>query len=81
MELFEVDKDSESKKCGGCNWHVDHVYLLAENQEQADMAFKESGEEDDDPRGLCGDCMAKMLMEEKYDVTAKPKAAERTATA
>jgi hypothetical protein len=66
--MFEVDRDNERKKCGCCNWEVRKVYLLAETREEADRLFKESGEEDDDPRGLCGECMCEMLTETGYTI-------------
>ena len=41
------------RKCGGCNWSVSVLYSFKHN------SFKD---------GLCGDCFAGMLVEEKADV-------------
>ena len=49
-------------KCGGCNWEVSRLYVLAENREQALQLIKK-GE-----AGLCGDCMSDMLVEEGYEI-------------
>ena len=68
LKMFEVDRESEYKKCGCCNWEVRKVYLMAETQEEADKLFNESGIEDGDPRGLCGDCMCEMLAEAGYTI-------------
>ena len=68
LKMFEVDRGNKTKKCGCCNWQVSKVYLLAETEEQADQIFNESGEEDNEPRGLCGDCMCEMLMETGYTI-------------
>jgi hypothetical protein len=78
LKMFEVGKDEEEKKCGSCNWKVAKVYLMAESQEAADKLYEESGEEDGDPRGLCGDCMCEMLAENGgagYTINNEPKKA------
>jgi len=71
--MFEVGRDEEEKKCGSCNWKVAKVYLLAESQEEADKLYEESGEEDGEPRDLCGDCMYEMLVETSYTIDNEPK--------
>ncbi len=72
MKMFEVDKEREAKKCGCCNWKVAKVYLMAETQEEANQLFDESGAEDADPRGLCGDCMCELLAETGYTIETEP---------
>ena len=67
MKLFEVGEGEE--KCGGCNWGVSKVFLMADSQEEADRLYDESGIEDGEPRGLCGECIAEMLIEEGYEIT------------
>jgi hypothetical protein len=77
LKMFEVDRESETKKCGCCNWKVAKVYLMAETQEGADLLFNESGIEDNDPRGLCGDCMCEMLVETGYNIETEPSNARK----
>ena len=50
-------------KCGGCNWEVDNVYLLADTLAEATEIFRENH------RGLCGDCMCEMIVEGGREVT------------
>jgi hypothetical protein len=56
-KMFKVGED---EKCGGCNWEVANLYLMAENQESANKIYKEN------ERGLCGDCIAELLMDIDY---------------
>jgi len=49
-------------KCGGCNWAVEQVYMMADTQEGANEAFRENH------RGLCGECMSEMLMEDGNEI-------------
>ena len=60
----EVLYTGDEQKCGGCNWEVGKVYMLGETLDDAIAAFKENN------RGLCGDCIAQMLAECGYSVTA-----------
>ena len=55
--LFTVAVDEDEPKCGGCNWRVGRLYALAETQEEANALYQ-SGD-----AGLCGDCMADLLVE------------------
>jgi hypothetical protein len=52
-----VGRDGASLKCGGCNWRVDRLYVLADTAEEAVSLYRE-GE-----AGLCGDCFSSMLSE------------------
>jgi len=70
--MFQVGRDLERQKCGGCNWEVAKVYLMAESQEAADREYEESGAEDGEPRGLCGECMCEMLAEGNYTIDNEP---------
>jgi len=47
----------EELKCGGCNWRVSNLYVLARDVEEARQLLKR-GE-----AGLCGDCFSEMLSE------------------
>jgi len=56
MEMFVV-LNSEDAKCSGCNWPASRLYALADSQDEADKLYK-SGD-----AGLCGDCMAALLVD------------------
>jgi hypothetical protein len=59
VKMFKV---SEDEKCGGCNWKVANLYMMADNQESANKIYKEN------ERGLCGDCITQLLMEIGYNI-------------
>jgi hypothetical protein len=65
-KLFTVETDGG--KCGCCNWGVTRLYLLADSQEDADELYEFYRE--DDGSGLCGDCMADMLVEGGYEIVS-----------
>lgn len=69
MRMFEVDRESERKKCGCCNWKVAKVYLMADSQEEAEKAWSEN------ERGLCGDCMGELLVDGAYEIGNTTKGA------
>ena len=50
-------------RCPGCGWRTAKFYVLAEDPGEA-RAVLERGE------GLCGECMAELLSEEAYSITA-----------
>jgi len=54
MKIFLVAQD---EKCGGCNWRVNNLYLIAETQEEAEELYRENN------RGLCADCLVEMVIE------------------
>ena len=60
--MVRVFKVAEDEKCGGCNWCVTFLYLMAETQEFANQLYKEY------ERGLCGDCITEMLMKMEYQI-------------
>ena len=53
LKIFEV---AEDEKCGGCNWKVHKLYLLASSEEEAKELYNEHG-------GLCADCLVELLIE------------------
>jgi len=55
QRIFLVALD---EKCGGCNWRVQNLYLVASSKEEAMELYKAYGE-----RGLCADCLVEMLIE------------------
>jgi len=61
MKVFLV-AEGEWVKCGGCNWPVYHLFALADSQDEANALF-ERGE-----AGLCGDCLAELLFDGRYDI-------------
>ena len=67
MKLFTVNKEeNEARKCNGCNWKVSRLYGLASSQKEADKLYK------NDEAGLCGECIADLLVEGEYDIYPKP---------
>ena len=54
-KIFHV---AENEKCGGCNWLVRNLYLIARNEEEAVELYKEN------ERGLCADCLVELIMEQ-----------------
>jgi len=60
LKIFQV---AEEEKCGGCNWRVSKLYLLADSQEEADQLYREYGD-----KGLCGECLAEMISEANWEV-------------
>ena len=74
MPKFKVFVVGEDEKCGGCNWRVSKTYLMAKSQEEANKEYQDSGAEDGEPRGLCGECFVAMLIEAGYQIdTDKPQ--------
>ena len=59
-KLFRVEGDG---KCGGCNWEIQNVFLLAHSQEEANNLCTEY-----EYKGLCGDCMVELMLDD-LDVT------------
>ena len=49
--MAKVFKVAEWEKCGGCNWEVANLYLLAENESEAEEMYQEYDS------GLCADCL------------------------
>ena len=60
LRMFRV---GENEKCGCCNWETSFVYMLGETKEDAKREYNVN------ERGLCGECIAEMLMEEDYKIT------------
>lgn len=58
MKVFIVGEG----KCGGCLWSPSQLYALADSQKEADELYK-SGQ-----AGLCGDCLAELLMDDGLGV-------------
>ena len=59
--MFVVEKDE--RKCGGCNWPVYRLFVLADTQADADALY-EMGE-----AGLCGECMCELSVDGERLVT------------
>ena len=58
IKVFRVPAEelgAETVKCGGCNWRVSQLFVLAKNEEEAIELIKK-GE-----AGLCGDCFGELL--------------------
>jgi len=66
MKVFLV-AEGEWTKCGGCNWPVYHLYALADSEDEANALFK-SGQ-----AGLCGDCLAELLLDGRYEILKAAK--------
>lgn len=63
--LFLAVHDDDFVKCPGCNWEVSRLYVLAKDQAEADQIYA------DEEGGLCGNCIANILVEEPYEITRK----------
>jgi len=61
MKVFAIPFEKEVK-CGGCNWTVFKLYVLAETEREAREIVKK-GE-----GGLCADCMLEVLSEGNYEI-------------
>ena len=59
MKLYVVGVD---EKCGGCNEEASIVYMIGRTEEDAMRAYAVH------KRGLCGECIAEMLMQEEYEI-------------
>jgi len=52
-------------KCGGCNWEVSFLYVLAESEEEARRLYL-GGD-----AGLCDSCIADILVNGVYEVSLR----------
>ena len=57
-----ADATDDGVKCGGCNWRVSYLYVLAGSREEA-LKMIENGE-----AGLCGNCMSDLIVEGNYQI-------------
>ena len=57
-----ADATDDGVKCGGCNWRVSYLYVLAGSKEEA-LEMIENGE-----AGLCGNCMSDLIVEGNYQI-------------
>jgi hypothetical protein len=62
MDRTKAGWYGDTVKCGGCNWAVSRLYVLATSKKEAVRLFKR-GE-----AGLCGDCFCDMLAEGGYEI-------------
>jgi len=69
MKLFRFC--DEDLKCGGCNWRVSCLYVLADNEEEAKKLFEEG-------EALCASCMCDMLVEEEYRILSEEEQKEKS---
>jgi hypothetical protein len=54
-QLRARNGNGEELKCGGCNWHVSNLFVLATNKKEALGMYRRR------EAGLCGDCFGEML--------------------
>jgi hypothetical protein len=62
-KMFIVTND---QKCGGCNWRVSNLYLMAESQKEANRLLKETRKMGGN--ALCCDCMAELLTDSGHAI-------------
>lgn len=71
MKLFRfTSEEIGAEKCGSCNWETEVFYWLSDTRENA-LKEIESLKEDfefDEPRALCGSCIADLLVDEGYEI-------------
>ncbi len=65
MNLFGF-KFGEAE-CGGCNWRVSNLYVLARDKKEARNLIKK------EHLGLCGECICDMLASECYEIELPKK--------
>jgi hypothetical protein len=58
QRLFEYGVHEGTGKCGGCNWEVGEVYVIATSQSEAGKLYYEEG------YGLCAECITDLIREE-----------------
>ena len=66
LEKAGIDAVDGEVKCGGCNWRVSRLFVLADSREQALQMIK-NGE-----AGLCGECMSELIVDltkDGYELT------------
>ncbi|MFX1487027.1 MAG: hypothetical protein ACFFBS_08050 [Promethearchaeota archaeon] len=59
---IEQIMNSDEFKCGGCNWKTGRFFVAAESEEEAIDLLKRGD------AGMCAECFAKMLTEEKWEL-------------
>jgi len=64
QRLFEYRVHEDTGKCGGCNWEVGEVYVIATSQSEADKLYYEQN------YGLCSECITDLIMEEGLVILA-----------
>lgn len=64
--MFQLFKVTDAAKCGGCNWDNRPLYVFAKSQTEADLLYLQ------DLGGLCGDCIAQLLIESETQVQTDP---------
>ena len=67
MKLYIVGKN---ELCGGCGWKAQYTFMLGETEEEARRKY------DVNERGLCGECIAEMLIEDGYQIEKQEKSKE-----
>lgn len=71
MKLFRFTAEEiGAEKCGGCNWETSVFYWLSDTKENAlkEIEFLKKDFGFDEPRALCGNCIADLLVDENYDI-------------
>jgi hypothetical protein len=64
-DLSEEDwnySGKEEVKCGGCNWAVTKLYVLAESRSEAVKLVKEG------LAGLCSECFMEMIVQQGFEL-------------
>jgi len=54
--------NDEEVKCGGCNWRVSRLFVLAKSKREAVKLVKEGN------AGLCAECFMDMIVEEGFEM-------------
>ncbi len=62
--LFEYPIHEGKRKCGGCNWQVEEVFVIATSQSEADKLYYEEG------YGVCSECITDLIIEEGLVIRA-----------
>jgi hypothetical protein len=68
MRLFRFEAEDIFGRfdvpCGGCGWKTRWLYVISETRENA-LELAKNG------TFLCGECMAELLTQEKYEIVKR----------
>jgi len=67
LRVYRFSSEARDGKCGGCNWSVDYLYVLAISEEEAEELLRK-GE-----AGLCGYCLSDMLFQCGWIINNAPQ--------
>jgi hypothetical protein len=75
MKIFITDEDPNGdKKCPSCNWETSVFYGIGKTEVEARSSYIDPEDTNEEwGKGLCGQCLAKLLNEGDYVIIKKEK--------